>query len=485
MQGSPLFANFRTHTRQLINRGLELAFFGQEQWTADRLTINAGVRVERINNSYPDQVRPASIWAPEPFPIEGQTAVTFWDIQPRLGVAYDLFGDGKTALKASASRFGENNTVLWASDLNPADDNALQRRYWLDGAVCLDPAVCIPGDGLPQGDPLNPNPNGELLSPTNNPAFGLPVTTTLYDPAWAFGWGNRYSNWEYSGSVQRELMSNVSLNVGYFYRRFVAFSVNDDRALAAGDFDQYTLTAPEDSRLPGGGGNSVTLVDINPAAFGRTPDVIKTHADPFGGESRAWKGMDFTVGARLDQLLLQGGVSTGTTSTDFCALSSAVPEILPARSDRGGDTVPLEFCQTGTNWLTQVKLLTSYTLPYDIQIAGTYQSLPGPERGAEVAFTADQIQAALGRPLAGGGAVTANVVAPGTIYGERFHQIDLRLTKIFSFGGTTRFRAMFDLFNLFNANAVLNEEYGLGPNYLNPVAIMPGRLAKFAFQFDF
>ena len=231
----------------------------------------------------------------------------------------------------------------------------------------------------------------------------------------------------------------------------------------------------------------MTLVDINPAAFGRLPDVITTHADAFGGESATWNGVDAKVDARLEQLLLQGGVSIGKTSTDFCALASQVPEVLPERGAalRGADTIPLNFCQIGTNWLTDIKLLASYTLPYDIQIAGTYQSLPGPERAAEVPFTSAQIEAALGRPLAGGGAVSVNVIEPGSVYGERFHQVDLRLTKIFNLGGATRLRAMFDLYNLFNANAVTNEEYGFGPRYLNPVAIMPGRLGKFAFQFDF
>ena len=44
---------------------------------------------------------------------------------------------------------------------------------------------------------------------------------------------------------------------------------------------------------------------------------------------------------------------------------------------------------------------------------------------------------------------------------------------------------MFDLFNLLNANAVTEEDLNFGPNYLRPTAIMPGRLAKFAFQLDF
>ena len=475
--GDPLFANFRTPRRTQKDNGLMLGFYAQEQWTLTRLTVNAGVRFDRFNNSYPDQVRPGTTWAPEPFPITGETAVTWTDLQPRLGVAYDLFGDGRTALKASASRYGERRGALYAAGLNPSGANSLERRFWVD----------LNGDNFPQGDPLNPLPNGELFTPLSNPAFGQPVITTFYDEAWAFGWGNRFSNWELSGSVQHELMPNVSLDVGYFRRSFVNFSVADNRAVASGDFDQYTVLAPADSRLPGGGGNPVTLVDINPAAFGRLPDVITTHADAFGGESATWNGVDAKVDARLEQLLLQGGVSIGKTSTDFCALASQVPEVLPERGAalRGADTIPLNFCQIGTNWLTDIKLLASYTLPYDIQIAGTYQSLPGPERAAEVPFTSAQIEAALGRPLAGGGAVSANVIEPGSVYGERFHQVDLRLTKIFNLGGATRLRAMFDLYNLFNANAVTNEEYGFGPRYLNPVAIMPGRLGKFAFQFDF
>ena len=144
----------------------------------------------------------------------------------------------------------------------------------------------------------------------------------------------------------------------------------------------------------------------------------------------------------------------------------------------------LEYCDTSTNWLTQVKLLGSYTFPYDIQVAGSLQSQAGPERFAYHTYTEAQLTQALGRPHTAG-AVTVSVLEPGTDYGERFNQFDLRFTKIFNMGGGTRLRAMFDLFNVFNANAVTKEEYSLGGGYLQPVAIMPGRLAKFAFQLDF
>ena len=96
-----------------------------------------------------------------------------------------------------------------------------------------------------------------------------------------------------------------------------------------------------------------------------------------------------------------------------------------------------------------------------------------------------------GTPFTQRATIETNVIPPGTWYGDRFSQLDLRLTKTFSTGGGTQFRAMFDLFNLFNANAVTREApgwgaaTGSGAGYLSAQVTMAGRLAKFAFQLDF
>jgi len=113
------------------------------------------------------------------------------------------------------------------------------------------------------------------------------------------------------------------------------------------------------------------------------------------------------------------------------------------------------------------------------------QNQPGPERRANVRFSTAQTD--LGRPLSTG-TVVVNVIEPGTRYGERATLLDLRVAKIFAFGNT-RLRAMFDIFNVLNENAVTGEILELVPGaedrYLAPTAIVPGRLAKFAFQLDF
>lgn len=473
--GFPIRASFHT-PRNGFNRARSTGIYAQEQWTADRLTLNAGLRFDNFHSSYPDHTALATVWAPQDFFIEGRTATSWQDLQPRLGVAYDLSGDGRTALKFSANRAGQRDSTDWSERLDPSQNNARQRRSWNDGLTgCLD-ANCIPGDGLPQGDPLNPLPNGELRTPNTNPAFGLPLITTFFDEDWSRGWGNRHSNWEFSASIQQEVASGVALDVGYFRRAFVSFSAEDDRNLTAEDFDQFQVPVPNDPRLPNAG-EMITLVDLKPGSI-RLPDRITTHADNFGGASRTWQGVDITADARVEAFLFQGGVSTGAFSTDRCAQLGALPE------NQQAEGFPIELCKTSQNWLTQVKFLASYSLPYDIEVAAALQNQEGPERSARVTYRDAVIAAALGRPTTSGNQ-TVNVIEPGTQYGERFTQFDLRITKIFALGGTTRLRAMLDFYNLFNANAVVQEQSGYPTGWLNPLAIMPGRLAKVAFQIDF
>ncbi len=495
-RGAPYRATFWGSASSSNYGSPTLGIYAQEQWTLDRLTVNAGLRFDYINAGYPDQDRPTNIWVTSPFAIEGQDVVTWKDFQPRLGLAYDLFGDGRTAVKVSASRYGARDSTDWAEGVNPATSNRRMNRTWLDGATahaftgaglpsCIGDVQCVAGDGIVQGDPLNPLPNGEIVSPNVTPAFGLPAITRFYDPEWAFGWGNRRSNWEFSAAIQQELRAGVSLNFGFFQRNQVNLTALDDRAVGPDDFVTNSVTVPADSRLPGGGGNTLTFYDVRPESV-RVPDEIRTSADNFAGRSEVWRGFDLTVDARVEGLLLQGGLSTGRVANNWCEMQSQLPEFsVDADFTAGfGDTAPTEFCDLTQNWLTQVKLLGSYTLPYDIQVAATLQNQPGPERVAEVRFASGST--ALGTSTLFPAAVTLNAIPPGTSYGDRFSQFDLRFTKILALGGGgTRLRAMLDLFNVFNANTITLEQPGFGANWLNPQAIMPGRLVKFAFQLDF
>ena len=508
--GSPIQAQYSSYpvevgeTKTLWDQNYMRSYglYAQDQWTVDRLSINMGLRFDYFSGGYPAHTMPETRWgAATSFP--GAVVASWKDLSPRLGLVYDLTGDGKTALKVTANRYVDGLGTNFARDINPAMQNTTVSRTWFDGLgsaafgiparYCFSPAgvpdyayllglaptspYCVPGDGIAQGDPRIVGPNGELIQPASNAAFGTPEITQFLDPAWAFGRGNRFANWEFSGGVQRELTEGMSLNVSVFRRVFVNYQAQNNRLQNAADFDPFSVTVPTDSRLPTSGQVLSGFYEVSPAKYG-LEDAITTSADNFGTRKRHWNGVDVTLNARMDNgLLLQGGVSSGTTMNDTCDLSANLNN--PSQV----------WCKTSTPMLTQMKLLGSYTLPGGVELAGTFQSLPGQQVSAFVTFLAPEISASLGR--ATNSANTAvNVIEPGTMYSARLNQFDLRATKLFTTSGSS-VRVMFDIYNLFNDSTPLelNNLYGSsdggGAAWQRPQLIIPGRMAKFAFQFDF
>src|SRR6185295_6422850 len=136
-------------------------------------------------------------------------------------------------------------------------------------------------------------------------------------------------------------------------------------------------------------------------------------------------------------------------------------------------------------FLTQGKLLATYMVPViDVNLAATYQSLPGPLIASNYIATTAVIAPSLGRNLAGGVAnATLNLVTPAAMYGERLNELDLRLTKSIKFSGT-RIGVNFDIYNVLNGNYVrtVNANYAA---WLTPTAILDPRLFKISAQFDF
>jgi hypothetical protein len=143
------------------------------------------------------------------------------------------------------------------------------------------------------------------------------------------------------------------------------------------------------------------------------------------------------------------------------------------------------MCHLQTPFLTQVKLLGSYTVPkVDVRIASTFQSFPGPLIAANYVAANAQVQPSLGRPLSGGAAnVTLNLVAPGTMYGARINELDLRFTKLLKFN-RIRASANFDLANIFNTDAILTQNNNFA-TWQVPQSIVNARLFKISAQFDF
>ena len=205
-----------------------------------------------------------------------------------------------------------------------------------------------------------------------------------------------------------------------------------------------------------------------------------------GRVTHAVDGVDLTVNARfLSGFLLRGGVSTGRVTQNDCAIVLAHPEVTVVTTV--GTVQSTAMCDIATPFLTQAKLLTTYAVPrIGVDVAATFQSLPGPLFAANFVASNALVQPSLGRPLSGGAAnTTVNLVTPGTMYGERLNQLDLRFTKALKFG-RERLRLNLDAYNALNGNAVrtVNNTYSTA-SWLVPTGILDPRLYKISVQFDF
>jgi hypothetical protein len=427
-----------------------------------------------------------------PFVVPRTDQLRWHDITPKMAAAYDLFGDGRTAVKVSLNKYlafygapnagGTDTVATFTSNMNPTARLVnTTTRSWSDANRNF----------VPDCNLLDPAANGECGAMANRD-FGSTRPGSSYDPDTLTGWNKRPdSNWQFSAGVQRQLLPNISVDVSYFRTWYTNLVVTDDRAISPADFDTFSIAAPSDPNLPGRGGYTVSgLYNLKPAAFGRPSDNYITYADKFGKSINHWNGFDVTFNARaISGLTLQGGTSTGRTSTDNCEVAAKLPEILFGASNIGQDNAnvwqPAAYCHQVGKFITQAKVIGTYVVPrIDLQVAATVQSLPGPQVIANLTATNAIVQPALGRPLSGGAAnMVVNITPPGQMYGERMNELDLRVGKIIR-SGRIRLTPSFDLYNVFNSNPVLTESKAYA-SWRRPQSILGPRFIELVLKVDY
>jgi hypothetical protein len=470
------------------NLNRNVGIYGQDSWTFKRLTLNYGLRWEnwstgvRLQGMSPGRFVGAREFGPEDLPA--------WKtVSPRTGVVYDLFGNGKTAVKFSANRYRQMGTTGLANTYNPI---ALQSQQlnWTD----LNRDDIAQGDRgctyLAAGCEINfgqlPTTFGAVVpgcSLVGTPG-SIPCGNAQIDPNL-----KRTATWNYNLGIQHELLPGVSVSANWFHVSYDNLRVRQNVLQTFADYTPQDIVSPLDGKV-------ITIYNVS-SAKRQQVQYFDTNAP----DRMLWyDGYEFTFNARLPH----GGTLFGGTTTE---------KTLAVMCDEPSNPNNLLYCdqrQSGIPFTTSFKLAGSYPLPWGFQVSAALQAMAGQPQGTAALGSTPQNSATNTTPsgistrwlitpttryaancqgpctpgaLVDPGMTLASMsiplVAPGTEFFDRLNQLDVTVSKVFRFG-RTRLEPEAALFNALNAasvSAVRSQNFGT-TSYQQPSTILQGRFLR-------
>ena len=322
----------------------------QDQWKFRQLTVNAGLRFDYHNEWIPVQSSGPGPWVPLQSWPEVKNVPTWKDVSPRLGVVYDLFGNGRTALKGSLSRYVVRDLTGFAKGSNPLLANLTATRQWNDANR----------DYFPQESELQP---------LSNSAFGTAATTTRNDDAIRDGWFVRGVQ---LGDVGQHPTRVAAAGVGQrCIHAALVRQLHGDRqpVIGAGRLRSLLHHSAGESQMPDVGGEQICgFYDLNPAKRSVVPDNLRTDAANYGDQKEMYDGIDVSVNMRLPRRVqLAGGLTSGTNS----GTSNSREACFVIDSPQA-----LHYCDVNYPWLTTFKMFGTVGLPAGFDAAATFQTSP-------------------------------------------------------------------------------------------------------------
>jgi hypothetical protein len=474
---------YNTPLRYKDRLNADVALYGQDSWTINRLTLNYGLRWEYLSHEVAAQESPAGRFIGarqfEPIPMP-----TWKDFAPRFGVVYDLFGDAKTAVKFGFNRYNESRTTFFAARYNPLT-LLTQSIPWTD----------MNGDDVAQGERgcVYLTAGCEINTALIPTSFGTPRLNTV-DPDF-----QRVYNVETTVGVQHELLPRVSLSANWYRRSFHDLRVTDNLLRDMDSYQAYNLYHPIT-------GQAFTVYDVRPQ-FAALVQNFDTNSD---GRSHTYNGIDLTVNGRLPGgATVFGGFVTERNLRNIC--------------DEPDDPNLLLYCDDADNdipWRPTFKLSGTYPMGWGMSVSATWQDaagralglttttgnkISGPgygDTGSPVGTNwfiqrttryptncpapcpAGQLVFPAGTPQLTSASVTVPLVAPGTEFLPRLRQVDLSVAKSFEVKGRTRLQGQVDFFNVFNASTIVTyntTNYDTAA-YLRPASLLQGRMLRLGVQ---
>jgi hypothetical protein len=411
------------------------AVFAQDRWSVGRLTLNLGVRLDGVQAYLPAQSSPAGSWVGERS-FDRQDVFGFdGSIAPRAGLSYDLFGNGRTAVKAYVGRFYNQFGSQIAEAVNR------------NGVT----TVFVPWTDLNNNRRHDP---GELnlASFTGFPAGLFPQVDSD---------ANRPYSDEFNAGIDHQLLRDFAVSVSYHRRQHRDGLGLIDRARPAGAYTPVQRTYTDRAR---GGSQTITVYNLDPALVSRRDRFI-TNVDILESD---YDGVQFSFNKRMSnrwQLLggltiqtHQGFSHEGTFTNTNTTTDVGDPNF---QINRGDSSVFTDLPWTLT-------LSGSYELPYGIGLSGKYTARAG-----------DPLQRTVTIAGLNQGSITVWTQERGEDRTETVNKfVDIRFAKRFEIGGA-RLEGNLDVFNMLNANHVLLQNEAVGDTLGRPSRILAPRIIRF------
>jgi hypothetical protein len=452
------------------------AFFIQDAWTFRRLTLNPGLRVEWFRAGMRAVSAAEGRFAPARF-YPAQMGLITWgpDYAPRLSAVYDLFGDGGTAIKTSFSKYHRQydaDPFLAYADAGLRQEN----RNWFDcalntaGSACSGVAGPFNNDGIAQDHEIGPSPSGGNFGERSG---ALP------------GDLDRQYNREFTVGIQHQVRPRLAVGGLFIKRQIQNVQLTDRTFITTSDYTPFQVQMPAvtDPAVAAvlNPSEMITIYNLNSAknsVFGQgLVDRSSTNDRSF------YTGFEASFSARLvGSATLFGSWTAEQNVSVFCESDDnpngpPIADLYQGRNVANGG----RFCdqrQFDMPFMHEFKLAGNYALPYGLDFGAVIQSYPGLERvitwqpAANLYPNGQRTQAQ-----------TIIINEPGSLYLERWNQVDINIRKNIRHGSNKVHTFQLDVFNVFNNNSIRSTTDAVGASLGQVTAIMPGRFPRVAYQF--